>query len=260
MRRNLTGIILGVVLIGVAVTSVVWPDDPPTAAETRETLLSSPQEIQINISIDIPKGSESDNEPHQEIDAHGVVDLSSSHGEFTYDFNDLVNAAGYLGHLDELRVLYSDDSAYLEVFAEQPAWLRAQPEAVNENQSGRLRDILLTNPLIIPSYLDVESSARETLDGFILVIRPGSLADVTDPVGAEVGTFLDERGVDEIEVELSAGEDGPRVIVVSFTYDGLEGIDVPIEVVATYEFTPAPAPEFGIPAGDELREFSDLFS
>lgn len=261
IRRNLTWVVLGVVLIAVAITSVVLlRSDPPTPAETRETLLSVPHEMQINLSIDIPKGSETDNQPHQEIDAQGVVDFSSSEAEFTYDFNGLINAAGYLGHLDEMRVLYSGDSAYYEIFAEQPEWLRIQPEDVNEDNSGRLREIMLTNPLVITSYFDVESPARQTSDGLTLVIRPGSLADVTDPAVAELGTFLEERGAEEIRVDLSAGDDGQDVIVVSFTYNALEGIDVPIEVVATYKFTPASAPEFEIPAGDDLREFSDLFS
>lgn len=268
-RPNLQRIAIAAVTIAVAITAFLFlkdSDGPSTndasvaVADMRELLLSSPYEMQINLSVRVPKGTEPDNQPLQKIDAVGLADLSSSQGDFTYDFNDVVNAAGYLGHIDEMQVLYSDDSVYFEVFAEQPAWLRAEPEDVNEDQNGRLREILLTNPLTIASYLEVEFSLRETSDGLSLAVAPESLADAMDPMAAEVGAFLDKRGVDEIEVELTAGENGPEVIIVSFTYDGLEGLDIPMAIVATYELTPASAPELEIPTGDDLRELSDLFS
>ena len=272
-RRSLLWIVIVVLAIGAAITGYLYLGEfgtPPSSSpsgedlseeltQIREALLSSPYEVDVNLSIDIPKGSESDNPDHQEIDAEGAVDLGSGEGDLTYDFNDLANAGGFLGHFDEMQVLFSDDSAYLDVFLDGPAWVRTPPEAVEEDQIARLRDVLLTSPITLASYFDVDGTAQETSDGITATVPPGSLAALTDPVPAAIGTFLEERGVEAIELEVTTGAEGPEVIAVAFAYQPVEGSKELIEVVATYELTPGSTAEFGVPSEDDVREFSEIF-
>ena len=260
-RRNPPWIVMAAVAIAVAAAALLLLRDPGalSVAQMRDALLSSPYEMQINLSIDIPMGSESDNPPHQEIDAEGVIDLSSGEGDFTYDFNELNNAGGHLGHFEVMQVLSADGFIYLDVFIDGPAWVRTDAEAVQEDQIDRLRDILLTSPLTLPSYLDIEATGRETSDGQTFTIQPQLLATSSDPLAAEVGAFLDERGAGAIEVEIAVGDERPEAIVLTFAYDAQEDIGARIEVVATYELAPASAPDFEVPSEDDVREFSEFF-
>src|SRR5688572_1764824 len=88
--------------------------------EARESLLAAPRDVDLGLSVDIPKGSESDNPDHQELSAEGSVDFASGEADFVYDFNGLANAAGFLGHFDTMDVIYADGVGYLDVFIDGP--------------------------------------------------------------------------------------------------------------------------------------------
>jgi hypothetical protein len=259
MRRKLMWIAIGVGALAAVVAAVVlMPGPPPTIAETREALLSSPQQVVIDLAIDIPANSESDNPDHQEIDAEGVIDLTSGEGDFTYDFNELNNAGGFLGHFDEMQILYSDGSSYLDVFERGRAWVRVAPEEVGRDELARLGDIMLTSPVMIPAYLEAEGTEQETSDGRTFTVSPGALTATGDPVTATVGAYLGERGVDAIEVEVTTSDDGRERIVVTFSYDTHKDGETQFRVVATYRFAPASGPDLELPADDDVREYSDV--
>ena len=78
--------------------TVVGPDGEEIEAygpqlEAREALLSAPRDVEIELAVDIPKKSESENPLHQQMYADGSVDLGNRNAELVYDFNDLANVA-----------------------------------------------------------------------------------------------------------------------------------------------------------------------
>lgn len=261
MLRRFLWLAAVVVLLALAATVFLIVRQPSSPVEAaRSTLLGTPFRIELTLAVDIPKGSESDNPDHQEIDATGVVDLAAGTGEMTYDFNELNNSAGFLGHFDSMDMILTDDSIYIDVFVDGPAWLRIVPEDIGTGDVARLHDMLLTNPLTLPAYLEVEAIDHQASDTEIRrTVSPESLASADDAFAAAVGATFEEWDVEAIDVTVTLGGAVPEEVVLSFSY-APGGVGKAIDVTATYELSPQDAsPDVVLPADDDVREYADIF-
>lgn len=226
--------------------------------EASEALRSGPQEISLDLAIDIPKGSESDNQDHQEISATGAVDYSSGQAELAYDFKGLNNAAGFLGHFDTMDVLYADGTGYLEIFQSGPAWVSIEPENAANGQVSRLRDVMLTSPVLLSGLVEAAAISPEGTEGETSrEVVPSTLVDSDDQLVAGLGAAFEEVGVDSILVKSTLNDGGVSEVSVFFDYKVPEGRN---EILAVYELAPAEGDVLvEIPSDSDTREFSDIF-
>ena len=262
-------ILLAGVVIGLALFMVLRPGtgDSPSGSDggpsgdtvaAKDALLAGPYDIQIDLVIDIPKGSESDNPDHQEFSGEGTVDLDAGLADLTYNFNGLNNAAGFLGHFEEMHVLAAEDVIYLEVFTSGPPWLRLGATDIGKGDVSRLRDILLTFPLALPAYLEVDGQESTSSTDLSRSIASQALASSVRPLSAAVGGYLQEQDVDSMDVEVAHGEGTVREVVLTFSYHP-QGAQGRIELQVTYRFSTADDFEVDPPLDDDVREYSEIF-
>lgn len=272
MKRWILLLIALVLLVAGVAGAYVWTnsESSPSAGnggaelyapllEARESLLSAPRDVELELSIDIPKGSESDNPDHQEISAEGSVDFAGSEAELVYDFNDLANAAGFLGHFDTMEVIYADGVGYLDVFIDGPPWVSIEPSDASNGDVSRLRELMLTTPMVLPGLLEASATASMGAGGELSrEVDPEALAASDDPIASGLGGAFEDLEVDAIEVEVTLGDDGePAEVVISFHYRPQQGKTT---VEATYLLDTA-EDEVSVeaPGDSEVRTFSSIF-
>jgi hypothetical protein len=223
------------------------------------SLLSVPREVDLLLSVDIPKGSESDNPDHQEITAEGNVDFGDRNAELVYDFDDLANAAGFMGHFDTLDVIYVDGTGYLDIFTNGPPWVSIQPRDASNGSVQRLRDLMMTTPVALPAMLEVAAEAELGPSGELSrEVDASALAESGDEIAAGIGAALEELGGGPVVLEVTLDEDAPSEIVAAFGYNVPEGR---IEVEVTYELALLEG-DVSVTAPDDsdVREFSSFFN
>lgn len=245
-------------------TVTVGTDGEPIEAsgpllEARDSLLASPYDVQVELVVDIPKNSESDNPDHQEISADGSVDFQARNAELVYDFQGLANAAGFLGHFDTMDVLYVEGTGYLDVFQDGPPWVSIEPGDAGEDSVSRLRDLMLTTPMILPGLLEASAtSPSATGDELSREVDPAGLSASEDELAAGLGAVFEDLKVDSILVETTLEDSGPAEVVVSFEYLAQEGKN---RVEATYVLgTTDEEVSVEAPEGSDVRTFSSIFS
>ena len=247
-----------------ATTTVVGPDGESIEAsgpllEARDALLAGPHDVEFELAVDIPKNSESDNPDHQEISAEGSVDFEARNAELVYDFHDLANAAGFLGHFDTMEVLFSEGTGYLDIFQSGPNWVSIEPGDASEDSVSRLRDLMLTTPMILPGLLEASATSPSgTGDELSREVDPATLSASEDELTAGLGAAFEDLEVDSILVETTLEDSGPAEVVVSFQYKAQEGTNT---VQASYALAPTDE-EVSVEAPDdsEVRTFSSIFS
>lgn len=184
--RYLLALIL-LVSAGTAAYLVLTRDEPPTGSgglsevygpliEAKEALLATPHEVDLDLSVDIPEGSEVDNPDHQEISAGGTIDLSAGDAQLVYDYQGLANAAGFLGHFDTMDAIYVGGTGYLKIFENGPPWLSIEPADATNDEVQRLRDVMLTTPMILPGLLEAAASSPLSSHELSREVTPSSLA------------------------------------------------------------------------------------
>ena len=225
--------------------------------DARDALLATPHDVELELAVDIPKDSESDNPDHQEISADGSIDFEARNAELVYDFNELANAGGFLGHFDTMDVLYVESTGYLDVFVDGPPWVSIEPGDAFENSIARLRELMLTTPMILPGLLEASAVSPMGTGGELTrEVDPAALSASEDELAAGLGLVFEDLDVDAILVETTLGDAGPTEIAVSFEYPQ-QG---KFEVEATYVLDAAQG-EVSVEAPDdsEVRTFESIF-
>lgn len=228
-------------------------ETPASPVAVRDALLATPQQLDLFLAIDLPKGAGLDNPDHQEITASGQIDYSGGNADLVYDFGELTNAGGHLGDFDTLHVLYVDSTGYLKIFVSGPPWVTFEPEDATNPYLLRLREVMLTAPMILPGLLEV-AGAREASEGALpLEIDVAALADADDELAAGLGSALEElRAAD---VTLVLGVDSS--VALAFSYPGTEGrtdVQVSYKMSAFNEEVSVEAPK-----PSRVRTFSSIF-
>lgn len=275
MRRNLRWVLPAIVLIAVVAFLLVAKgedSDPladdygtsgaqdgsaagetsPAMLEARDSLLGSAQEVDLTLTVRVPPGSDADDDDEQELDASGTIDLAGGVADLDYDFNGLNNAGGFLGHFEEINILWIDGVGYLDVFSDGPQWVQVEPGDAVGTDIDRLRDVIVTTPLGIPGVLGAPGEGDDSSRD----VAVPSLVASEDAFVSQVGAALEELGADTIEVQLA--DDGD--ISVGFTYPAPDSPTKEMTVNVVYTFVSRESgPEVQAPDASEVRQFSDIF-
>ena len=264
-------VILALLVVAGAVTYVFIVRDASPATTTgggstepygplldaRDALLKGAQEIELELAVDVPKGSESDNPDHQEISAEGVADLAAGDADLLYDFQGLNNAAGFLGHFDTMEVRYIDGTGYLDIFNDGPRWVSIQPGDASKGDVHRLRDAMLTTPMILSGLLEAAATSPTGSDELSREVNPANLASSKDELAAGVGEAFTELDVDLIVVTVELDDGYPSKVEAIFEYMTGQG---KLDVHVTYTLTSSQEPpSIETPAEDDIRAFSEFF-
>lgn len=226
--------------------------------DARIDLLTSPQQVDFFLTVDhLPRDDGGDTPRQEQISADGAVDFEARDAELLYNFEDVSNAAGFFGNFDTMNVIYDDGTGYLEVFTSGPPWVSVVPEDAANQHVLRLREVMLTTPLIIPGLLDVAASSDPVSDaGSTYEIPVAALAETDDDMVAGMGTALEEIGAQVVTLDADLPEESDAEIELSFTYLGRVG---EAHVNATYEMSPVEEVQVEAPAPSQVRRFSSFF-
>lgn len=236
-----------------ASTSEAIEQAPASAVEVRDAFLATPQQVDLSLAVDLPKGAGADNPDHQEITASGQIDYSAGNADLVYDFGELTNAGGHLGDFDTLHVLYVDSTAYLKIFVSGPPWLTFDPEDATSPYVLRLREVMLTAPMILPGLLEVAGGSEASKGGLPLQIDVEALADADDELAAGLGSALEELRAADVTLDVGADSS----VALAFSYPGTEGRT---DVQVSYEMSPFNEQvSVEAPKPSRVRTFSSIF-
>lgn len=228
------------------------------ARDLYDNLVASPHSLALDLAVEVPEGSESDNPGKQVIEAEGSFDFVSGAGDVTYDFKELNNAAGFLGHFETLEALFTEKEIYLEIFKSGPPWMRFRPEDIGTGDVLRLREIFMTAPYMLPALLDVPGTEEEEDAGrWTRSVDVAALADSEDPFAAAAGEVLEGWNTDTVELRVVQVGSAPLQMILSFVHAPSGSGEITVN--ATYELSPEDeVPEVDPPTGDDVRDLSDF--
>ena len=174
-------------------------DDVPPAVED---LATSRADVSLSVDVKIPKGSE---KGKQRFSGEGTANFAEQLSTVMFDFEDLANAAGYFGHLEEFDVVFAEEGTYIDIFNGSPAWvLFENDEDIERIDIGRLREVVLSSPLVVPELLHAATS-----DGTALEeeheLDVDSL-EVEGEAAIAVVELLDTLGAEEVLIKVEADE------------------------------------------------------
>ena len=229
----------------------------PGFAETRDALLAAPQQVDVLLTVDVWKTTDRAERVRKEITALGEVDFESGDAELVYDYQGTSNAAGLLGDPDTMQALYDDGTGYLELLTTSRPWVRIEPEDASNPHVARLREVMLTAPIMLPGLLEVAENSDPTAGpGAPSRVQVSALAGADDDIAAGIGSALEEIGADQVTIVVTGDERQPSEITVGFSYPGRQD---ETEVEVTYGLLPldtevsVEAPERG-----RVQSFSSL--
>lgn len=234
------------------------PTTRVAATAARDALLATPQQVDLLLAVDLPKGAGLDNPDHQEIMGSGQIDYSEGDADLVYNFGELTNAAGHLGDFESLDVIYVDRTGYLKIFVSGPPWLRIQPDDAANGHVLRLREVMLTTPMILPGLLDVAASADGVSGAAVpQQIDVASLVDADDNITSGIASALQKVGAQEITFDLTVDEDGDAQMALAFSYPDTAG---QTDVQVTYRITSTDEQvSVDVPNPSRVRTFSSIF-
>ena len=126
--------------------------DPERAAQLARAAGDDLGSKTVDVSMTISLTSPDRDEP-QRFSAQGTVDFQNDSAALTYDFEDLTNAAGFFGHLDEFDVVFDGELVYVEIFNGEQPWVSFRPSEIAGLDVERLREVVMSSPLVLPDYL-----------------------------------------------------------------------------------------------------------
>lgn len=248
------------VLVASGLLALFLSGEEAPLSPVREALLGAPHSIDLTLVVDVAPGTDREDPDHQEMTAAGVFDFAAMEGELTYDYQGLNNAAGFLGHLAEMDAVFSSNTVYFDIFGDSPRWVLTEPDDALNNNVDRLRDIMLTNPLILPALLQIPDAPDVSSEVSFSVPIDDLIGDGAHPLGSMLGEVLGRLGTDQLDIQLTLDGEKLSQIVVAFTYPIDPGSQLINTVQATYdlrasssEVSPAVPPEV------DVRDFDSIF-
>lgn len=259
-----------VLLVGVAALASIgiwWLVGPrrlsPEDAAARmhgagSRLASASGDVSVSVDVVLPEQLGGT----QRFEGNGTVEFDEEIAAITYDFSELVNAAGGFGALQEFHVVLDGGTVYVEVFQEGPAWISFPPEESARRDVERLRELVLASPLVLPDLLKGAESASGIVSGSEVQLRGGAgsalLLRSTNEASNAMFPLLDDLAISEIPVEVRLIESEVNIdyeVAFPVSPDSVDRIVVRIST----QFRPGDAPMIDVPAESETRDFEELF-
>jgi len=177
--------------------------DPAEAAAAAGTaadgLSSTTAEVSLAISVTAPGLQEA-----QEFSGRGIADFGREGASLTYDFEELTNAAGGFGHLEEFDVVFEKDLVYIQIFEGNRPWVSFRPPEIVGLDLERLREVVLSSPLVLPDYLRSLREVAGTAEGTRVVVKgtvvPSILPDPAHVMTSEFQELLTELDAGTVSV------------------------------------------------------------
>jgi hypothetical protein len=212
--------------------------------------------VQVDMTILVePPGSGGE---VQRLSGAGAADFASGLAQVTYDFSDILNSAGGFGQLLETPVVYESATSYVQIFGEEPRWVSFEPGEVIGKDLERLREVVLTSPLLLPDLIGQSNYPGEVTSPMVGSIDPAT-AVPSDPIlEATLDALGVGLGVETIEVAVDIDESHVSHIEYSFRFPVVAGAKPHFTVTVTVEVRATDEASIEVPSDDEVRPFSSL--
>ncbi|MGH2756469.1 MAG: hypothetical protein ACRDI3_01630 [Actinomycetota bacterium] len=262
-----TLIAIAVLLVGGLAAFLLLRDseqtiDPDTAARMArnagDELESSTVDVSIAISLISP-----DPVGPQTFSARGTVDFQRGAAALTYDFEELINAGGAFGHLDEFEVIFDGDLVYIRVFEGDKPWVSFRPPELAGRDTERLREVVLASPLVVPDYLrgvrdltGVEKGATTVIGGTVVPsILTGPQSDST----VQLQKLLKGLEAEVVSVTAELREGTATRVTHEFPFPIAAGAEEDVLARVVIDIEPSEGAEIVAPGDAETRRFKSLF-